>query len=241
MTYVISDVHSHYRDLMALLEQINFSDSDFLILDGDLTDKGPDPVEVVKFAMSVPNVTTLLGNHDMMAVNAISERFQDDSAILWFANHGDYTYEEFCAAGESFVEKYVQWMAARELFCELSVNGRAFLVTHAGVDLTGHENDAMIDPAEVLKNMNPSEIVWNRYAQQLMRRPELQQKLLKTIVCGHTPTCNFEKKYAGKIIVSDKLICTDCGAAYGQPWSRLGCIRLDDMRGFYVETRKGNG
>lgn len=237
MTYVISDVHSHFHELMTLLDKINFSDSDLLILAGDLTDKGPDPVGVVKFAMSTPNVTTLLGNHDMMAVDFLSEN-QNDSELLWFANHGDYTYDEFSAAGESFIEKYIQWMAARELFCELTVEGRTFIVTHAGVDLTGQEGQSVIDPTEVLKKMKFSEIVWNRYAQYLIQKPELRNRLKKTIVCGHTPTYCFDKHFAGKIIVSKKLICTDCGAAYNQPWSRLGCIRLDDLTEFYENIQE---
>ena len=39
-------------------------------------------------------------------------------------------------------------------------------------------------------------------------------------------------KYKGKIFMLNGHIALDCGAAYGLP---LGCLRLDDMKEFYVE------
>ena len=38
--------------------------------------------------------------------------------------------------------------------------------------------------------------------------------------------------YKGKIFMLNGHIALDCGAAYGLP---LGCLRLDDMKEFYVE------
>lgn len=240
MVYVVSDVHGHYRELMALLKQIRFSDSDALILDGDLTDKGPEPVEVVKFAMSTPNVVTLLGNHDMMAVDSITDALNagvNSISPLWEMNAGKYTYEKFRAEGKAFIEKYREWMTSRELSALYTLGSRTFLITHAGVDLTGHEKGPSIDPMAVLRTMGMQDIVWNRYVETLAFLPKTQSKLTMTVVCGHTPTYCIDRRAAGRIIVMPNLICMDCGAAYNEPWSRLGCIRLDDLAEYYENLK----
>ena len=51
MNYVISDIHGCYEQYMKLLDKIHFSERDMLYLLGDLVDRGPDPMEVVKDVM----------------------------------------------------------------------------------------------------------------------------------------------------------------------------------------------
>ena len=48
MNYVISDIHGCYEQYMKLLDKIHFSERDTLYLLGDLVDRGPEPMEVVK-------------------------------------------------------------------------------------------------------------------------------------------------------------------------------------------------
>lgn len=40
-SYVISDIHGCYDELIRMLEKINLEDSDTLICAGDYVDKGP--------------------------------------------------------------------------------------------------------------------------------------------------------------------------------------------------------
>ena len=74
MNYVISDIHGCYEQYMKLLEKIHFSERDTLYLLGDLVDRGPEPMEVVKDVMRRKNVVTIMGNHDYRALR-ILERF----------------------------------------------------------------------------------------------------------------------------------------------------------------------
>ena len=74
MNYVISDIHGCYEQYMKLLDKIHFSERDTLYLLGDLVDRGPDPMEVVKDVMRRKNVVTIMGNHDYRALR-ILERF----------------------------------------------------------------------------------------------------------------------------------------------------------------------
>lgn len=67
MTYVMSDLHGMYDRFIAMLEKIDFSDSDELFIIGDIIDRGERPVDILEYVMDKPNITVLLGNHEVMA------------------------------------------------------------------------------------------------------------------------------------------------------------------------------
>ena len=81
MNYVISDIHGCYEQYMKLLDKIHFSERDTLYLLGDLVDRGPEPMEVVKDVMRRKNVVTIMGNHDYRALR-ILERFDPHGTII---------------------------------------------------------------------------------------------------------------------------------------------------------------
>lgn len=66
-TYVISDVHGCYEQFIQLIEKINFSDDDRLILLGDLVDRGPSGCQLLRYIMQKSNIYPILGNHDFFA------------------------------------------------------------------------------------------------------------------------------------------------------------------------------
>lgn len=65
-TYAIGDIQGCYRSLKALLGKISFNASDSLWLTGDLVNRGPQSVDVLRFVMDQgERVITVLGNHDL--------------------------------------------------------------------------------------------------------------------------------------------------------------------------------
>lgn len=64
-TIIIGDVHGCLDELIELLEVVGYSPNteQRLILLGDLMDRGPDPVGVVRYARSI-SAECVLGNHD---------------------------------------------------------------------------------------------------------------------------------------------------------------------------------
>ena len=88
-TYAVGDIQGRYNDLLRLLDRLEFSfEKDRLILLGDLVNRGPDSLGVIRFAMQHPEqVRVILGNHDLFLIgileNILKQRPHDTlSGIL---------------------------------------------------------------------------------------------------------------------------------------------------------------
>ncbi len=65
-TYIIGDVQGCYIELQQLLEKINYNpDRDQLGFVGDLINRGPDSLAVLRFLKDLKNPLIVLGNHDL--------------------------------------------------------------------------------------------------------------------------------------------------------------------------------
>ena len=83
-TFAVGDVHGCYETLEALLAELGFDPAtDELLLTGDLVNRGPRSVEVLRWARRHEDrLTTVLGNHDLhlLAVDAgVRKRRRKDS------------------------------------------------------------------------------------------------------------------------------------------------------------------
>lgn len=80
-TYAIGDVHGCYDELQELLQLIDFQpDTHCLWFTGDLVNRGPDSLAVLRFVKALPHKVVVLGNHDIhLLAIANGHLFKDHS------------------------------------------------------------------------------------------------------------------------------------------------------------------
>jgi bis(5'-nucleosyl)-tetraphosphatase (symmetrical) len=119
-TYAIGDIQGCYVELQQLLQQIRFDPArDKLWLVGDLVNRGPDSLQVLRFVKSLgDSVITVLGNHDLHLL-AVAE----GAAEL----HRSDTLDEVLRAPDR--DELLAWLRQQRL---LHVEGEYVLV-HAGL------------------------------------------------------------------------------------------------------------
>lgn len=105
-TYAIGDVQGCYTELMQLLRGIGFrSDCDRLWFVGDLVNRGPDSLKVLRFVRKLgEQATTVLGNHDLHLL-ALAHGVGKPRRLD--------TFDELMSAGDR--DEILQWLACQPL------------------------------------------------------------------------------------------------------------------------------
>lgn len=130
MIYVMSDIHGNKRRFESILEQIALQAEDTLYILGDIIDRHPDGIELLQRIMDMPNVQMLLGNHEVMMLNALSapesNEGQDDRSKemwLWYDNGGQITHYDFQQLTYAERDRILQYLKELPLNLEIEVEG----------------------------------------------------------------------------------------------------------------------
>lgn len=79
---VVGDIHGCFIELQHLLREVDFTHNDLLISVGDLVNRGPYPMQVLRFFRDTPNAYVVRGNHEARLENLL--RGQGEAA--WSEN-----------------------------------------------------------------------------------------------------------------------------------------------------------
>lgn len=243
-TYVMSDIHGDYERYCRMLQQISFKDTDTLYILGDVIDRGTRGMEILKDMMMRPNVYPILGNHEYMASlcmkwllkEVTKESVEQISPGLlqglteWMNVGGEASIAEFRRLSAEEREDIVEYLAKFTLYEEVKVNGRAFVLVHAGL--------SNFTPERALDSYDLSELIFYK--------PNYDKVYFtdKYLVTGHVPTRVAYAREQGKLVeellpeelkdcifYKNNHIVIDCGCGFG---GRLGCLCLDTLEEFYV-------
>lgn len=233
MVYVSSDLHGcNPVEFRKLLDRAGFGPEDFLFVLGDVIDRGEYGAQLLLWLTQQPNMQLILGNHEAMMLacafvfDEVSpqrlERITGEELMMlesWWDNGGGPTmvgFRRLLRKDPDLVRGILDYLRDAPLYETLEVNGRKYVLVHAGLD--------NFDPARPLPEYGPEEL--------LFVRPDLQTRYYAdtTVVFGHTPTEYYGARYRGKAIVTETWINIDTGAANGHSPMLL---RLDDGKAFY--------
>ena len=132
-TYVTSDAHGHVRALDAALNATAPGADDTVFVLGDMIDRGPDPLGVIRLVRSIPGVRVLMGNHERMMLDALLGGDIGD-VDTWDMNGGWSTSAQLSSESRETLVDILEWFQQLPLYEIAPCAERTFILTHAGID-----------------------------------------------------------------------------------------------------------
>lgn len=233
MIYVASDLHGYpLEKFKDFLSKAGFGKKDFLYILGDVIDRGPDGIKILRWMMLQPNVELILGNHEAMllACDFLFDEITEESISkltgrklntynVWVSNSGQVTLNALSGVRDKEIQYILEYLREAPLYETLTVNGKDFVLVHSG--LGGFRKD------KKLSEYTPTDLLWSR--------PSLNTRYFDdvTVIFGHTPTVCYGNEHIGRILSTDTWINVDAGVGIGQ---EPALLRLDDMKEFYYSS-----
>lgn len=204
--WFIGDLHGEIRLLNRLLENILRFNPERIVFVGDYIDRGPQAKEVVDriLSLEVP-VSCLMGNHELMMLNAVEDLGYGINPIeLWYYNGGEATLQSFGSSSffsfQSDLESsYMEFFKTLKMSEVVSVGSHLdILVTHAGISPSIQVEDqlGMEDYKSLVSYLNKNHLdagdsfLWVR-DEFFNSSPDLWDGYL--VVHGHTPILKLKR------------------------------------------------
>lgn len=216
MHYVVADIHNNYERFTKLLKKIDFSKGDKLYILGDIFDRSdynPQPLEVYYEILKLKDSCKVLaGNHDYLLADYILAYYNTPEKKR--KKIPEYRYNTFELLSNRLPVSDMLRLAANiynwSFEEEIEVGKHIFLLAHAMTTKPGVICDKSV-------YMYGDENFYKKGTEGYIS------------VCGHyNPSGNLIWKND-----IENVYLIDCGAGYKS--GRLGCLRLEDFKEFYVE------
>ncbi len=226
MQYCMSDIHGCYDLFCSLLDRIAFSDEDTMYILGDMIDKGPQSVRLLRMVFSMPNVVCIAGNHEFDFLKLCRALLREGDANV------PQQLRDFFADGALLTREVI----GRLFRLPFWVEGEKWLGVHAGIPL--RPDGTLCAPAEAARE----QLVYDRR----FKEPDVLPRAGKCVLFGHTPVRYLtgrdeivfyprpgapqgSEDLADYCKVHLDLMTAKSGVA--------GCVCLDDCRTFYVQEK----
>ena len=256
-TYVFSDVHGHCATLERALMRVSPAEDDRVICLGDMVDRGPDPVGVLRVVRALPGSTALMGNHEDLMLDALDHEHDPIALMNWGINGGAVTSQGLDELAPDERDELLGWVRALPRSAHARVGERSYVLVHAGVDLSAPKPATWDDEAieAYLAAQSVEDLTWIRDEFWGAERGlSGRDGSGPVVVAGHTPTPYLERMASAldrPAVGEDGLARMvrvgerrdrwdiDCGAAGGAGYGQVLVLRLDDGEEFYEPVREG--
>ncbi len=215
--YVVSDIHNDASAFKELLDKIAFSKDDLLIINGDIFDRGFEPVDLYFEILKHSNIQVLQGNHDVWLAREILEKYENRKVGMYISYNSLPILEERLVPVD--LVNLANWIREQPYYIDLNLNGTKYQIAHAQ---TYETPERIWDKSKLYMG--------DEHYEYFIRGMEESKNYISVV--GHTPT---ESKRIW-VSPSGRTIRTDCGNGYKTYSCEcvLGAIRLNDMEEFYV-------
>lgn len=239
MIYVMSDIHGNSRRFDSIMAQINLQPEDTLYVLGDVIDRYPDGIRILRRIMAMPNVKMLLGNHEYMMLHALGrpydtyEKLSDmqraEVTRVWYRSGGRVTHQYWQHIRKDTRDEIIQYLLSLPLNYDVEVGGIHYKLAHAA-------------PVEEFEHHAKQYPTPTQFATFKKWEVDDEQHGDYTLVFGHIHTNHYQRNNPMEVWHGDHRIGIDCGCGlpedagsfYGIQ-GRLACLRLDDGKVFYSD------
>ena len=128
--YVCSDIHGQYGLFLRALEQVGFSDADQMYILGDVIDREPDSIPLLQDVMNRKNVTLILGNHEFMMHQYLSQH-RDGDPWMHPANAGRKTLTAYSLLTDGDRRAIRDFLSGLYLQVEVKIGSSTYLFSHS--------------------------------------------------------------------------------------------------------------
>ena len=230
--YVLSDIHGCDQEFDQMLKLIYFTDYDELYIIGDVCDRGPEPIPLLREIMAAPNMVFLMGNHEDILLRYINLYGYGVNMRTWGLLGNRSTLNGFNALDEALQREIGAFLQNAPTHATVTLNDRDFYLVHAFPGDT-REEELWSRPQGHAPNSLPG----------------------KQVILGHTPTIHMGRdpagveRYEGELFRKGKhmeifhgpgLVGIDCGCGTFGRVGALACLRLEDMEEFYVPVAENS-
>lgn len=185
---VISDLHANLTLFIKLLNKLNYTEDDYLFINGDLCEKGPGSLEVVDYVRTLfarsDKVFVTKGNCDVLfrfVYNGVEEIIsymnrQNYSILNEMLAKYDKTPEEFTSIQEladfyhHLFNDEIDWLESLPVAYETD----DYIIIHAGID-----------------NLDNWRYTEEEFALSAQSFYEKEHQADKTVIVGHWPVVNY--------------------------------------------------
>ncbi len=196
-TWIVGDIHGCAAELRDLLDTIGFARDDRLLLCGDLFDKGPDPVGVLRLVQET-GALAALGNHDVAVREHGGAQLRGAPPPTKRPDYLVACLEQLAAAGA--LEEAVALCRSLPLWLE----GAGYVVVHAGLHPTGGRAATDERLATLVREFPPRAPQARKWWEQWQGE--------EIVVFGHDARQGLvDRREAGRI----RAIGLDTGCVYG--------------------------